>query len=83
MNYALCDERFKLVDLQGLIAPLVDIGAHDTCFKIDTAMQCYQKVETIYKAAGVGGQLELDLHTGEHGWGGNKSEPFFKTHLNF
>ena len=80
---------FKLVDLpdlQGLLAPrplLIGIGAHDTCFKIDTATQCYQKVETIYRAAGATDRLELDLHPGEHGWGANMSEPFFKKHLDF
>ena len=47
---------FKLVDLpdlQGLLAPrplLIDIGANDTCFKVDTAMQCYRQVEKIYAA---------------------------------
>ena len=78
---------FKLVDLpdaQGLIAPrplLVDIGANDTCFKVDTAMACYRKVKAIYHAAGVADKLELDLHPGEHGWGGNLSERFFQRHL--
>ncbi len=76
---------FKLVDLpdlQGLLAPkplLIDIGANDSCFKVDTAMACYQRLEKIYKAAGA--SLDLDLHPGEHGWGGNKSEKFFKQHL--
>jgi len=78
---------FKLVDLpdlQGLLAPrplLVDIGANDTCFKVDTAMQCYRRVERIYAAADASDGLELDLHPGEHGWGGNKSEGFFASHL--
>jgi hypothetical protein len=78
---------FKLVDLpdlQGLIAPrplLIDIGANDTCFKVDTAMQCYRQLEAIYEAAGAADMLELDLHPGEHGWGGNKSEAFFKAHF--
>jgi hypothetical protein len=78
---------FKLVDLpdlQGLIAPrplLVTIGANDTCFKVDTAMQCYRQVERIYAAAGAGDRLALDLHPGEHGWAGNKSEAFFAQHL--
>ena len=80
---------FKLVDLpdvQGLIAPrplLVDIGANDTCFKVDTAMACYRQVEKIYKAAGASDLLELDLHPGEHGWGGNLSEAFFRRNLDF
>ncbi len=78
---------FKLVDLpdlQGLIAPrplLVTIGANDTCFKVDTAMQCYRQVEEIYEAAGAGDRLELDLHPGEHGWAGNRSEAFFRRYL--
>ncbi len=78
---------YKLVDLpdaQGLIAPrplLIDIGANDTCFKVDTALACHRQVETIYKAAGASKNLELDLHPGEHGWGANKSEAFFGKHL--
>ncbi len=78
---------FKLVDLpeaQGLIAPrplLIDIGVHDTCFNVDTAMKCYEQVSAIYRAAGASDQLELDLHPGEHGWGANKSEAFFTKHL--
>jgi len=78
---------YKLVDLpdlQGLLAPrplLVDIGAYDSCFKVDTAMACYRQVEAIYKAAGAEDMLELDLHAGEHGWGANKSEAFFGKHL--
>lgn len=78
---------FKLMDLpdvQGLIAPrplLVGVGVHDTCFKVDTAMACYKQVESIYQAAGAADNLELDLHPGEHGWGGNKSVTFFERHL--
>lgn len=73
-----------LPDLQGLLAPrplLIGIGVHDTCFKVDTALQCYRQVERIYTAAGAAQNLELDLHTGEHGWGGNRSEAFFGRHL--
>ncbi len=78
---------FKLVDLpdlQGLIAPkplLVDIGIYDTCFLVDTAMMCFRRLEKIYKAAGAGKNLELDLFPGEHAWGGNKAVEFFRRHL--
>ncbi|MFO7958754.1 MAG: alpha/beta hydrolase family protein [Candidatus Brocadiia bacterium] len=78
---------YKLVDLpdlQGLLAPrplLVDIGVHDTCFVVDTAMACYRQVKAIYEAAGAADRLELDLHGGEHAWGGNRSEGFFRRHL--
>ncbi len=74
---------FKLVDLpdlQGLLAPtplLVDIGIHDSCFVVDNATACFERVKTIYQAAGVGERLELDLFPGEHGWGGRKSTDFF------
>lgn len=78
---------FKLVDLpdlQGLLAPrplLIDIGANDTCFRVDTAMECFNKVKTIYTSADVTEKLELDLHPGEHGWEGNKSVDFFNKNL--
>ncbi len=78
---------FTLVDLpelQGLIAPaplLVDIGIYDTCFQVDGALACFNRVKQIYEAAGAAGHLELDLFPGEHSWGGNKSVAFFKKHL--
>jgi dienelactone hydrolase len=78
---------FKLVDLpdlQGLLCPrplLVDIGANDSCFKVDSAMACYRRVENIYRTAGAENNIELDLHPGEHGWGGNRSIEFFGRHL--
>ncbi|MBL8028133.1 MAG: hypothetical protein JNL74_17050 [Fibrobacteres bacterium] len=78
---------FKLVDvpdLQGLIAPqplLIDLGANDACFKIDSAKACYNKLEKIYAAAGVKEKLSLDLHAGPHAWGGNKSLDFFDKYL--
>jgi len=78
---------FKLVDLpeaQGLICPrplLVDIGANDTCFKVDTAMACFRRVAHIYEVAGAEDNLELDFHAGEHGWGGQRSLAFFRRHL--
>ncbi|MDD4888553.1 MAG: alpha/beta hydrolase family protein [Phycisphaerae bacterium] len=78
---------YKLVDLpdaQGLIAPrplLVDIGVYDTCFTLDSSMACYRQVDKIYHVAGVPDRLELDLHPGEHGWGGNKSVAFFNKWL--
>jgi hypothetical protein len=78
---------FKLVnlpDLQGLLAPkplLVDIGIYDTCFKIDNSMECYRQLEKIYAASGASDMLESDIFPGEHAWGGNKSEAFFRKHL--
>ncbi len=79
---------YKLVDLpelQGLLVPrplLIDIGAYDSCFKVDSAMACYNKLEKIYRAAGISENLELDLFSAGHSWGGNKSVQFFNKHLN-
>ena len=78
--YALCD----VPDLHGLIAPrplLVEIGAHDQCFRVESALPCYREVEQIYQAAGASDRLELDLFEGPHAWGGNKAVDFFKRAL--
>ncbi|MCL2640187.1 MAG: alpha/beta hydrolase family protein [Phycisphaerales bacterium] len=78
--FALCD----VPDLQGLIAPrplLIEIGTHDDCFLIDSAISCYRELEKIYKAAGLADRLELDLFEGGHRWGANKSVSFFKRWL--
>ncbi len=78
---------YKLVDvpdLQGMIAPrplLVDIGAYDKCFTLDSTMQCYNRVREIYEAAGVPEKLELDLFPADHSWGDNKAEAFFAKYL--
>lgn len=78
---------YKLVDLpdlQGLLAPkplLIDIGAYDTCFRVDTALACYRRLEQIYRAADAADRLELDYFPGEHAWGGNRSREFFARHL--
>jgi hypothetical protein len=71
-------------DLQGLLAPrplLVDIGARDECFRLESAMECFRSVEKIYRAAGAAENLHLDLHPGGHHWGNNKSTVFFQKHL--
>lgn len=71
-------------DLQGLLAPmplLVDIGALDQCFPAHNAMKCFEQVKAIYQASDASDRLHLDLFPGDHGWGGNKSEAFFKQYL--
>ncbi len=78
--YALCD----VPDLHGLIAPqplLVEIGSYDDCFKVDSAMSCYQEVAKIYTAAGASENLELDLFEGGHQFSGRKCFDFFAKHL--
>ena len=78
--YELCD----VPDLHGLIAPrplLVEIGIHDDCFLVDSAISCFREVEKIYEATGARDRLELDLFEGGHQWSGQKSLNFFKNHL--
>lgn len=78
---------YKLVDLpdlQGLLAPrplLIDIGAYDNCFLIDTSMRCYEQLQKIYAAAGASEQLHLDLAGIGHAWPANKSVEFFTKYL--
>ena len=78
--YSLVD----VADLQGLLAPrplLVDIGAFDECFRLDSAIACYNRVAEIYRCADADDMLELDLFPGGHGWGGSTSVAFFSRHL--
>lgn len=73
-----------LPDLQGLLAPkplLLDIGIYDTCFQVDTALPAARRVQEIYRGAGAAAKFEMDLFPGEHGWGGNRSHPFFTKFL--
>jgi dienelactone hydrolase len=78
---------YKLVDLpdlQGSLAPrplLIDIGAKDTCFTLDSSTAAFGRLKEIYGAAGAADKLELDLFPGEHGWGGNTSADFFNRYL--
>ena len=78
--FELCD----VPDLHGLIAPrplLVEMGTKDTCFELDSAMNCYGEVEKIYTAAEARERLELDLFEGVHQFGGNKAFGFFDKYL--
>lgn len=77
-------ELVDLPDLQGLLAPkplLIDIGAQDTCFHMDSALECFRQVQTIYEAAEAIDRLTLDFFPGGHAWGGNRSREFFEENL--
>jgi len=72
-------------DLQGLLTPrplLLDIGVYDEVFGVDSALDCSRRVREIYAAAGVDGNLEVELFGGGHGWSGRaRSKDFFGRHL--
>ncbi|MBM7789664.1 dienelactone hydrolase family protein [Tenggerimyces flavus] len=73
-------ELVDVPDLQGLLAPLpllVDIGAHDECFLVDSALACHQRVREIYAAAGAAERLELNLFAGGHRFDPHGSAEFF------
>lgn len=79
---------FRLVDLpdlQGLLVPrplLVDIGAYDECFRIESAMRCHERLREIYRAHGTPEALQLNLFPGGHSWPGPAaSVPFFEANL--
>lgn len=77
-------ELVDVADLQGLIAPrplLVDIGTYDECFRLESALACYARVQDIYTAAEAADSVERNIFPGGHGWPGSKSVDFFRRHL--
>jgi hypothetical protein len=78
---------FALVDvsdLQGLIAPrplMVDVGAYDQIFRIESSLPCVERVEEIYAAAGASDVFRKQIFPGGHGWMPIDSVEFFQRHL--
>lgn len=78
---------FDLVDvpdLQGLLAPrplLIDIGAFDDCFRVESATACFEQVREIYERAGAAENLTMNLFHGGHEWEGGASVDFFRRSL--
>lgn len=77
-------ELVDVPDLQGLLVPrplLVDIGVHDRCFLVESALACHEQVREIYEAAGAIDRLQLNLFPGDHRWDEKVSPTFFTTWL--
>jgi hypothetical protein len=77
-------ELVDLPDLQALVLPrplLIDIAAFDETFGVDSAMACWERLASIYRAAGLEDLAELELTTGGHRWEGRRSPAFFRKHL--
>jgi dienelactone hydrolase len=75
---------FDTHDIAGLIAPrplLLEMGVHDTCFPIEDQLAGYERVRRIYEAAGAADRLWRDMHSGEHGFAGDKAYAFFDRYL--
>lgn len=78
---------FALVDvsdLHGLIAPrplLLDIGAYDPVFRLESSIAAVDRVEAIYSAAGAGDVFQRQVFPAAHGWQPGLSAEFFRKHL--
>ncbi len=75
---------FDTDDIAGLIAPrplLLEMGIYDNCFFIHDLLKGYEGVKKIYKAAGCEDKLWADIHSGPHGFAGNKAFEFFRKYL--
>ena len=77
-------ELVDLPDLQALVLPrplLIDIAAFDEFFDVDPAMACWERLASIYQAAGLEDRIELELTAGGHRWEGRRSAGFFRERL--
>ena len=71
-------------DVMAAIAPrplLIESGANDTCFYLDSARKAHNILKKAYKAAGVEDKLWIEVFPGEHSFSGRKAFDFFKKFL--
>ena len=71
-------------DIAGLIAPrplLIEMGVHETTFRIEDLLKGYEGVKRIYTAAGASEHLWADIHPGEHAFAADKAFHFFEKYL--
>ncbi len=71
-------------DVVGLIAPrplLIESGTKDDCFIFDDTTRAYEKLRTIYAAAGALEKLDRDVAEVPHSYILKKMMPFFKKYL--
>ncbi len=71
-------------DLHGLIAPrplLTDLALYDECFLLPSAVECTDRVEAVYAAAGASDRFERQTFTIGHGWQDRASASFFRRWL--
>jgi dienelactone hydrolase len=71
-------------DVMAAIAPrplLIESGANDTCFYLDSARKAHNILKKAYKAAGAEENLWIEVFPGEHSFSGRKAFEFFRKHL--
>ncbi len=60
---------------------LIESGASDTCFSLDSAKVAHEKITRVYEAAGATDRLWIEIFPGEHAFSGRKAFAFFKIFL--
>ncbi|MCM8785210.1 MAG: alpha/beta hydrolase family protein [Candidatus Omnitrophica bacterium] len=79
---------YKYADVGDVIAAicpkplLIESGANDTCFWIDSAKKAHEKVIKAYKVAKASENLWIEVFPGEHSFSGNLAFKFFNKYLN-
>ncbi len=78
---------YKYADVGDVIAAicpkplLIESGANDTCFWIDSAKKSHQKIKKAYEVAEVSENLWIEVFPGEHSFSGNLAFKFFDKYL--
>jgi len=71
-------------DVMAAICPrplLIESGASDTCFSLDSAKVAHEKIRRVYEAAGATDRLWIEIFPGEHAFSGRKAFAFFEIFL--
>ncbi len=80
---------YKYADVGDVIAAicpkplLIESGANDTCFWIESAMEAHKKVSAAYETAGAGDKLEIEVFPGTHSFAGKAAFSFFEKYLKY
>lgn len=73
-----------VADVAGLIAPrplLIESGIHDTTYPMGPVVQAHEHLRRIYRSAGAGDRLYIDLFPGGHQFHGPSARDFFDRYL--
>jgi len=71
-------------DVMAAICPkplLIESGANDTCFWIDSALEAHKKISAAYGVAGERNKLHIEVFPGSHSFAGGMAFEFFDTYL--
>jgi len=74
----------EMYDIAGLIAPrplFVESGLRDTIFPTLATRAAVDRTRSVYEVFGAGGNIELEVFDGPHGFWGKRGLPFLAKHL--